>query len=147
MATKKYKVDGYEIQYEKPYGSGWKAYIWLNGEIIDLAPVSWSSKPHHKYEGGKHYQKVYYTKANLEEMYERAKLKRIFTVVIAVPKSFSADQQLTDIIWDRRHISEAEDAAVPEFKGFACVYEVKATGKQLSYHSIEVEVIRRLRVN
>ena len=61
MPMRKYPVDGYFIQYEKPHGRGWKANLWIDDNIVDLVPVTWDADHSYWVDKGQHFQKVYFS--------------------------------------------------------------------------------------
>jgi hypothetical protein len=139
MAMKKYPIDGFHIQFQLPYGSNWKAIIWRNGRALGLAPVTWGHFPHHKFENGIHYQKVYFK--DYEEMTDIVKSKKDFAIAIGRCKALPNTPTNTD--WYQE--DDGFRGQRVEFVEFTCIYRVRPTGHILTPRSIETIVVDRLR--
>jgi len=114
-------VDGFEMKFTNP--SSWKAERRQGGKLIDVVPVTWT-KGWRQEAGNKGVLLEIWYQERLE-MQRRRTNPAPFVVALASAKDY---------------------AQFPyQFEAFRGVYEVAATGQQLSPNSLEARVIRRIR--
>ncbi|WP_137178658.1 hypothetical protein [Roseomonas sp. AR75] len=113
----RHEADGYRFSFVSR--TSWKAKRLHRGQLIDVVPVTWTRA--HRY-AERRIEVWYRDPAELEA---RRRDPAPFVVAVAEAKDWSVFPLA--------------------FKQFNAVFEVAATGKQLSGISIEAQVLRRLR--
>ena len=115
-----HSVDGFDLKFT--HRTSWKAARTLNGELIDVMPITWTKG--WKKEGTENYLEVWFQ--DRTELEERNNSRVPFCVALAVAKDYSKQPHVFD-----------------RFQG---IFEVVSTGKFLSNISIETKVYRRIKL-
>jgi hypothetical protein len=112
-----HSVDGFEVTFTAR--RSWKASLRLHGRLIDTVPVTWTKG---RWQAGTDvFQEVWFPNAEERETYRTS--TRPFKVALAIAKNYTQHPH--------------------QFQEFTGIFEVQATGEQLSEHSIQTRVLRR----
>jgi hypothetical protein len=110
-------VDGFEVAFTSR--RSWKATLRCHGRLIDTVPVTWTKG---RWQTGPDvFQAVWFQNADELEAYRTSSAP--FRVALAIAKDYA----------EHPH----------QFQEFRGIFEVQATGEQLSETSIQTRVLRR----
>ncbi|MCK1691029.1 hypothetical protein [Bradyrhizobium sp. 145] len=115
-----HSVGGFDLKYTSR--TSWKAEVRSHGEVVAIAPVTWTKGRYTKQNSKDVFQQVWFQ--NAHELEEHRTGTDPFIVAVAVAKDYSHHPQ--------------------EFQDFQAVFEVVAAGDICDEKSIETKVIRRV---